>query len=83
MYLKLTQELEALRSQIQSQSVELNQMYTEKKELLRRADAGVNIQQNLTIPVKDVMFGELTCLASFPSVIGSREWRLIGRRQNG
>lgn len=39
------QELEALRSQIQSQSVELNQLKTERKELLRRADARVSILQ--------------------------------------
>uniref|UniRef100_H3D0E3 General vesicular transport factor p115 n=1 Tax=Tetraodon nigroviridis TaxID=99883 RepID=H3D0E3_TETNG len=41
--LTLTQELEALRSQVQSQSVELSQMKTERTELLRRADAGVSI----------------------------------------
>lgn len=38
----LLQELEALRSQIQSQSAEINQMKAERQELLRRAEAGVN-----------------------------------------
>uniref|UniRef100_A0A8C4GRL4 General vesicular transport factor p115 n=1 Tax=Dicentrarchus labrax TaxID=13489 RepID=A0A8C4GRL4_DICLA len=33
-------ELEALRSQVQSQSAEINQMKTERQELLRRAEAG-------------------------------------------
>lgn len=36
------QELEALRSQVQSQSAEINQMKTERQELLRKAEAGVN-----------------------------------------
>uniref|UniRef100_A0A3B4TZ59 General vesicular transport factor p115 n=1 Tax=Seriola dumerili TaxID=41447 RepID=A0A3B4TZ59_SERDU len=36
-------ELEALRSQVQSQSTEINQLQTEREELLRRAEAGVNI----------------------------------------
>uniref|UniRef100_A0A8D3EAP3 General vesicular transport factor p115 n=1 Tax=Scophthalmus maximus TaxID=52904 RepID=A0A8D3EAP3_SCOMX len=36
--------LEALRSQVQSQSAEINQLSTERQELLRRAEAGVNIQ---------------------------------------
>uniref|UniRef100_A0A8C9XDU4 General vesicular transport factor p115 n=1 Tax=Sander lucioperca TaxID=283035 RepID=A0A8C9XDU4_SANLU len=35
--------LEALRSQVESQSAEINQMKTERQELLRRAEAGVNI----------------------------------------
>lgn len=42
---RLLQELEALRSQVQSQSAEINQMKTERQELLRRAEAGVNIMQ--------------------------------------
>uniref|UniRef100_A0A8C9XGF8 General vesicular transport factor p115 n=1 Tax=Sander lucioperca TaxID=283035 RepID=A0A8C9XGF8_SANLU len=33
-------ELEALRSQVESQSAEINQMKTERQELLRRAEAG-------------------------------------------
>ncbi|XP_076584865.1 general vesicular transport factor p115 isoform X2 [Chaetodon auriga] len=36
---ELLKELEALRSQIQSQSAEINQMKTERQELLRRAEA--------------------------------------------
>ncbi|XP_070839197.1 general vesicular transport factor p115 isoform X4 [Chaetodon trifascialis] len=36
---ELLKELEVLRSQIQSQSAEINQMKTERQELLRRADA--------------------------------------------
>uniref|UniRef100_H2TTD4 General vesicular transport factor p115 n=1 Tax=Takifugu rubripes TaxID=31033 RepID=H2TTD4_TAKRU len=36
-------ELEALRCQLQSQSAELNQVKMERQELLRRAEAGVNI----------------------------------------
>ncbi len=43
--LTLSQELEALRSQVQSQSAEINQMKTERQELLRRAEAGVYIMQ--------------------------------------
>lgn len=39
------QELEALRSQVQSQSAEINQMKTERQELLRKAEAGVNTMQ--------------------------------------
>uniref|UniRef100_A0A3Q3FR34 General vesicular transport factor p115 n=1 Tax=Labrus bergylta TaxID=56723 RepID=A0A3Q3FR34_9LABR len=39
------QELEALRSQVQSQSAEINQMRTEREELLRRAEAAVNTKQ--------------------------------------
>ncbi|CAL8286849.1 unnamed protein product [Arctogadus glacialis] len=35
----MTQELEALRSQIQSQQVEISQLQTERTELLRRAEA--------------------------------------------
>lgn len=35
----LLKELEALRSQVQSQSAEINQMKTERQELLRRAEA--------------------------------------------
>uniref|UniRef100_A0A671WUZ0 General vesicular transport factor p115 n=1 Tax=Sparus aurata TaxID=8175 RepID=A0A671WUZ0_SPAAU len=42
---RLLQELEALRSQVQSQSAEINQMKTERQELLRRAEAGVKIMQ--------------------------------------
>lgn len=45
--LTLLQELEALKSQVQSQSAEINQMKTERQELLRRAEAGVN-QTNVT-----------------------------------
>ncbi|XP_060913784.1 general vesicular transport factor p115 isoform X4 [Labrus mixtus] len=36
---ELLKELEALRSQVQSQSAEINQMRTEREELLRRAEA--------------------------------------------
>uniref|UniRef100_A0A8D3DN65 General vesicular transport factor p115 n=1 Tax=Scophthalmus maximus TaxID=52904 RepID=A0A8D3DN65_SCOMX len=39
-YLYLFVELEALRSQVQSQSAEINQLSTERQELLRRAEAG-------------------------------------------
>lgn len=39
----LLQELEALRSQVQSQSTEINQLKTERQELLRRAEGGVKI----------------------------------------
>ena len=46
LFMCLLQELEALRSQVQSQSAEINQMKTERQELLRRAEAeGVNIVQ--------------------------------------
>lgn len=44
-WLTLLQELEALRSQVQSQSAEINQMKAERQELLKRAEAGVNIMQ--------------------------------------
>ncbi|XP_071360438.1 general vesicular transport factor p115 isoform X3 [Trachinotus anak] len=37
---ELLKELEALRSQVQSQSTEINQLKTERQELLRRAEAG-------------------------------------------
>ncbi|XP_056228081.1 general vesicular transport factor p115 isoform X3 [Seriola aureovittata] len=37
---ELLKELEALRSQVQSQSTEINQLQTEREELLRRAEAG-------------------------------------------
>ncbi|XP_068583186.1 general vesicular transport factor p115 isoform X4 [Cebidichthys violaceus] len=37
---ELLKELEALRSQVQSQSAEINQMKTERQELLTRAEAG-------------------------------------------
>ena len=37
----LHQELEALRSQIQSQQAEISQLQTERTELLRRAEAKV------------------------------------------
>ncbi|KAI3353097.1 hypothetical protein L3Q82_019665, partial [Scortum barcoo] len=36
---ELLKELEALRSQVQAQSAEINQMKTERQELLRRAEA--------------------------------------------
>uniref|UniRef100_A0A674N2T3 General vesicular transport factor p115 n=1 Tax=Takifugu rubripes TaxID=31033 RepID=A0A674N2T3_TAKRU len=39
-FVDLTQELEALRCQLQSQSAELNQVKMERQELLRRAEAG-------------------------------------------
>lgn len=40
------QELEALRIQVQSQSEEINQMKTERQELLRRSEAAaVNVLQ--------------------------------------
>ncbi|CAG01932.1 unnamed protein product, partial [Tetraodon nigroviridis] len=42
---QLLEELEALRSQVQSQSVELSQMKTERTELLRRADAGADAKK--------------------------------------
>lgn len=42
-YLTRLQELEALRSQVQSQSAELDQMKTEREELLRRPEAGVSV----------------------------------------
>lgn len=41
--LTLSQELEALRSQLQYQSAELHQVKMERQELLRRAEAVVNI----------------------------------------
>lgn len=41
----LLQELEALKGQVQSQFVEMNQMKTERQELLRRAEAVVNFAQ--------------------------------------
>ncbi|XP_040002157.1 general vesicular transport factor p115 isoform X3 [Xiphias gladius] len=37
---ELLKELDALRSQVQSQSAEINQLKTERQELLRRAEAG-------------------------------------------
>ncbi|XP_051801555.1 general vesicular transport factor p115 isoform X4 [Acanthochromis polyacanthus] len=37
---ELLQELEALRSQVQSQSTEINQLKTERQDLLRKAEAG-------------------------------------------
>ncbi|XP_037328429.2 general vesicular transport factor p115 isoform X3 [Pungitius pungitius] len=37
---ELLKELEALRSRVQTQSAEINQMKTERQELLRRAEAG-------------------------------------------
>ncbi|XP_040042061.2 general vesicular transport factor p115 isoform X2 [Gasterosteus aculeatus] len=37
---ELLKELEALRNQVQAQSAEINQMQTERQELLRRAEAG-------------------------------------------
>ncbi|XP_039664915.1 general vesicular transport factor p115 isoform X5 [Perca fluviatilis] len=37
---ELLKELEALRSQVESQLAEINQMKTERQELLRRAEAG-------------------------------------------
>lgn len=43
--LNVFQELESLRSQVQSQSAEINQLKTERQELLRRAEVGVNIRQ--------------------------------------
>lgn len=49
--LTLLQELEALKSQVQSQSAEIDQMKTERQELLRRAEAGVN-QTNVTFCAK-------------------------------
>uniref|UniRef100_A0A672YRM5 General vesicular transport factor p115 n=1 Tax=Sphaeramia orbicularis TaxID=375764 RepID=A0A672YRM5_9TELE len=39
---ELLKELEALRTQVQSQSAEISQLKTEKQELLRRAEAPVN-----------------------------------------
>lgn len=38
------QELEALRSQIQTQSSEINQLKTEKQDLLRKVESGVSIR---------------------------------------
>lgn len=58
----LLQELEALRSQVQSQSAELNQMKMERQELLRRAEAGVRI--SCKSDITDVI--ELTSLTRFP-----------------
>uniref|UniRef100_A0A672YRP7 General vesicular transport factor p115 n=1 Tax=Sphaeramia orbicularis TaxID=375764 RepID=A0A672YRP7_9TELE len=49
------QELEALRTQVQSQSAEISQLKTEKQELLRRAEAPVNgIIANMTFYSKNV-----------------------------
>lgn len=49
--LPLTQELEALRRQVQSQSAEIQQLQTEKQDMLRRSEAAlVNI-----LPVWDVL----------------------------
>lgn len=62
--LTLLQELEALRSQVQSQSAELNQMKMERQELLRRAEAGVRISCKSDITV--VMFSQLTSITRFP-----------------
>ncbi|XP_071391930.1 general vesicular transport factor p115 isoform X6 [Centroberyx affinis] len=39
---ELLKELEALRSQVQSQLAEINRLQTERQELLRRAEAGVS-----------------------------------------
>uniref|UniRef100_A0A672YRQ4 General vesicular transport factor p115 n=1 Tax=Sphaeramia orbicularis TaxID=375764 RepID=A0A672YRQ4_9TELE len=48
------QELEALRTQVQSQSAEISQLKTEKQELLRRAEAPVNgIIANMTFYSKN------------------------------
>uniref|UniRef100_A0A7N6AMX1 General vesicular transport factor p115 n=1 Tax=Anabas testudineus TaxID=64144 RepID=A0A7N6AMX1_ANATE len=44
-----TAELEALRSQVQSQSAEINQLKTERQELLRRAEAA----SSDTVPSSD------------------------------
>ncbi|XP_056891229.1 general vesicular transport factor p115 isoform X1 [Takifugu flavidus] len=43
---QLLEELEALRSQLQSQSAELNQVKMERQELLRRAEAGSSNPEN-------------------------------------
>lgn len=44
--LTMLQELEALRIQVQSQLAEINQMKTERQELLRRSEAAaVNVLQ--------------------------------------
>uniref|UniRef100_A0A674MS03 General vesicular transport factor p115 n=1 Tax=Takifugu rubripes TaxID=31033 RepID=A0A674MS03_TAKRU len=45
-FVDLTQELEALRCQLQSQSAELNQVKMERQELLRRAEAGSSNPEN-------------------------------------
>lgn len=60
----MLQELEALRSQVQAQSAELNQMKMERQELLRRAEAGVRI--SCKSDITDVMIGQLTGLTRFP-----------------
>lgn len=39
--MNVLQELEALRSQVQSQSAEISQLKTENQDLLRRAETGV------------------------------------------
>uniref|UniRef100_A0A667ZUN8 General vesicular transport factor p115 n=1 Tax=Myripristis murdjan TaxID=586833 RepID=A0A667ZUN8_9TELE len=39
------QELEALRSQVQSQMTEIHTLQTERQELLKRAEAGVNTEE--------------------------------------
>lgn len=39
------QELEALRSQVQSQSTEIGQLKMERQDLLRRAEVGVKIMR--------------------------------------
>lgn len=41
------QELEALRSQVQSQSTEIGQLKMERQDLLRRAEVGVKIMRRL------------------------------------
>ncbi|XP_026215505.1 general vesicular transport factor p115 isoform X5 [Anabas testudineus] len=46
---ELLKELEALRSQVQSQSAEINQLKTERQELLRRAEAA----SSDTVPSSD------------------------------
>lgn len=49
--LPLMQELEALRSQVQSQSAEIQQLQTEKQDMLRRSEAAlVNV-----LPVRDML----------------------------
>ena len=49
----LFQELEALKSQVQSQSAEISQLKTEREDLLRRAEAGVTKKKAKMTPMRN------------------------------